>query len=122
MNSTLRNKLSVLVQRRLNMERRGCKRIAPVQRTLCLISASGEVLSLTALVENLSNQGVALLAERPYPLNTFLHLRLVNAAHMFSLEVEMKIVRCSRIGYDQYLLAGPFTRRLLHDEVVPLIL
>jgi hypothetical protein len=122
MNSTLRGKLSVLVQRRLHNERRGSKRIAPVQRTLCLLSAPGEGLPLSGLVENLSNQGVALLAQRPYPLNTMLHLRLVNAAHMFSLEVEMKIVRCSRIGYDQYLIAGPFTRRLLHDEVVPFIL
>ena len=122
MTSILRNKLSVLVQRRLPIERRGSKRIAPVQRTLCLIAAPGEVLPLTALVENLSNQGVALLTQRPYPLNTLLYLRLVNAAHMFSLEVEMKIVRCTRLGYDQYVIAGPFTRRLLHEEVVPFIL
>lgn len=122
MNSTLRGKLSVLVQRRLHNERRGSKRIAPVQRTLCLMSAPGEGLTLTALVENLSNQGIAILAQRPYPLNTILHLRLVNAAHMFSLEVDMKVFRCTRMGYDQYFIAGPFTRRLLHDEIVPFIL
>jgi hypothetical protein len=122
MSSTLRNKLSALVQRRLHAERRGSKRISPVQRTLCLISASGEKESMTGLVDNLSIQGIALLAERPSPPGTILHLRLVNAAHTFSLEVEMKVVRASRMGHDHYLIAGPFTRTLLHEEVVPFIL
>jgi hypothetical protein len=122
MNSTLRSKLSFLVQRRLQIERRGSKRIAPVHRTLCLLSVPGEALTLSGIVENLSQQGIAVLAERPYQLGTFLHLRLVNAAHMFSLEVEIKVVRSARIGYEQYLIAGPFTRPLLHDEVVPFIL
>jgi hypothetical protein len=122
MSSTLRNKLSVLVQRRLHIERRGSKRIAPVHRTLCLISAAGEKESMTGVVDNLSNQGVAIVSDRPYPLGTILYLRLVNAAHVFSLEVEMKVVRANRIGYDHYRIAGPFVRTLRHEEVVPFIL
>lgn len=122
MSSILRNKLSHLVQRRLHSERRGSKRIVPVHRTLCLISASGDTESMTGVVDNLSNQGIALLAERAYPLGALLHLRLVNAAHMFSLEVEMKVVRATRIGYDHYVIAGAFVRTLSHDEVVPFIL
>lgn len=122
MNSTLRNKLSVLVQRRMQIERRSSKRIAPVHRTLCVISTAEEKAILAGVVDNLSNQGIAVMVERPYPLGTILHLRLVNAAHMFSLEAEMKVVRAIRIGYDHYLLGGPFARPLLHEEVVPFIL
>lgn len=120
MNSTLRNKLSVLVQKRRQIERRGSKRIAPVQRTICLISAAGEEV-VTGVVENISNQGVAMLTGRPYPLGSLLHLRLVNAAHMFSVEVQLKVVRSSRCGMDQYVIAGYLTRPLLHEEVVPFI-
>ena len=122
MNSTLRNKLSFLVQKRLQIERRGSKRITPAHRTLCLISAPDEALTHSGIVENLSQQGIAVMEERPYPIGILLHLRLVNAAHMFSLEVEMKVVRSSRIGYDQYLIAGPFTRPLMHEEVIPFII
>ncbi|HTU20995.1 MAG TPA: PilZ domain-containing protein [Gemmataceae bacterium] len=122
MKPSLRNKLSVLIQRRLQNERRGCKRLVPVHRTLCLIQPAGESDWMTAVVDNLSHKGVALLVEREYAPGTVLPVLLVNASHTFSLAVEMKVVRSSRVGHDKYLIAGPFARVLLHDEVVPFIL
>jgi hypothetical protein len=122
MNSSLRNKLSILVQRRLQIERRSSRRVAPAHRTLCLILASGENEQTTAIVENLSNKGIAVLAERAYTPGAILNVLLVNASHTFSLAVEMKVTRSTRIGSDQYLIAGPFARPLSHEEVVPFIL
>ena len=121
MKPSLRNKLSVLIQRRLQIERRGSKRLVPVHRTLCLIPSCGESERTTAVVDNLSQNGVAVLAEREYATGTVLPLLLVNALHTFSLTVEMKVVRSSRVGHDRYLIAGPFARPLLHEEVVPFI-
>ncbi|MGH7225954.1 MAG: hypothetical protein ACRELF_22275, partial [Gemmataceae bacterium] len=90
--------------------------------TLCLIQAAGDSERKTAIVDNLSERGVAMLAEREYAPGTTLPVLLVNAAHTFSLAMEMKVVRSSRLGHDQYLIAGPFARSLLHEEVVPFIL
>ena len=121
MRPSLRNKLSVLIQRRLQIERRGCKRLVPIQRTLCLLPSRGDSEGTTAVVNNLSHKGVAVVAEREYALGTILPVLLVNASHTYSLAVEMKVVRASRLGRDQYLIAGPFARSLLHEEVVPFI-
>ena len=121
MRPSLRNKLSSFIQRRMQIERRGSKRLMPVRRTLCLIRFAEECERMTAVVENLSQKGIAVLSEREYLPGTILSVLLVNASHTFSLAVEMKVVRSSRIGHDQYLIAGPFARSLLHEEVVPFI-
>lgn len=122
MKLSLRNKLSILIQRRIQIERRGSKRLVPVHRTLCLIQPASESERRLAIVENMSQKGVALMAEREYVAGTILSVLLVNAAHTFSLAVEMKVVRSSRLASDQYLIAGPFARLLSHEEVVPFIL
>lgn len=122
MNSSLRNKLSALVQRRLKVERRGVKRIAPTQRTLALLKDGQDGETITAHVHDLSSKGLAVYAGRDYPLGTLLHVILVNAAHTFSVAVEVKIVRVIRESGNGYLLAGPFNRTLAHDEVIPFIL
>lgn len=120
--SALRNKLSLLVQRRLQVERRRSRRLAPVHRPLGLIHSSAGSEPTSARVENVSSQGVAVLAEREYAPGTVLHVLLVNAAHTFSLAVEMKVVRSSRIGPSRYLTAGPFTRPLVYEEMMPFLL
>lgn len=120
MRSTLRKQLSVLVQRRLQIERRRVKRIVPVRRTLCLIGSCGSDAKTTAIVHNLSSTGIAMQDDSHYAPGTILHLLLVNDAHTFSLAVEMNVVRSIPKG-DHYLIAGPFTRHLLHEEVVPFI-
>ena len=119
MKSSLRNRLSVLVQRRLHIERRGSKRLVPIHRALCLLQSRGENERTTAVVDNLSHKGVAVLVDRDYALGTILPVLLVNASHTFSLAVEMTVVRSSRVGSNQYSIAGPFARELLHEEVVP---
>lgn len=122
MKSSLRNKLSVLVQRRLQIERRGGKRVVPIHRTLCQLQASDDSEPATGIVHNLSYKGVAVLSEREYALGTLLRVLLVNDSHTFSLAMDMKVVRSFRNGGTQYLIAGPFTRPLRHEEVVPFFL
>ena len=121
MKSPLRTKLSVLVQRRLQVERRGGKRVKPLHRTLCLLHASNGSERGTAIVQNLSYKGVAMQTEGDYPLGTLLQVLLVNEAHTFSLALEMKVVRSLRIAGDHYLVAGPFARALRHEEILPFI-
>ncbi len=120
MRSSLRKHLSIFVQKRLSIERRGSKRIAPGHHTLCLIPSTGEKRT-AARVQNISHTGVAMQMEQAYAPGTLLRVLLVNEAHTFSLSIELKVVRSLRMG-DQYLVAGTFTRPLLHEEVVPLIL
>jgi hypothetical protein len=121
MRSSLRKQLSILVQKRLHIERRGGKRIVPVRRTLCLMWSPDRVEPTTAIVQNLSHSGIAVQSEDTYATGTLLRLLLVNDAHTFSLAVEMSVVRCVRIG-NHNLIAGPFARALLHQELVPFIL
>jgi len=121
MKSSLRKQLSVFVQRRLQNERRGNKRVVPVHRPHCLIQQSGDDERITALVHNISSTGVAVQAERDYEPDTLLHVLLVNAAHTFSRSMDLNVVRCIRTG-DRYLIAGLFTQPLLHEEVAPFLL
>ena len=120
--SSLRKKLSFLVQRRQQVERRRGKRIAPNHRTIALLYAEGDSEPTMAIVHNLSPKGVAVHAERDYPLDSILHVLLVNASHIFSVAVDLKVVRSIRNGSNAYLIAGPFARSLSHEEVVPFIL
>jgi hypothetical protein len=76
----------------------------------------------TALVQNLSLKGVGVLVERDYEPEITLQVLLVNAWHTAALKAEMKVVRCFRVADHQYFLAGPFTRLLTHDELVPFII
>jgi hypothetical protein len=119
--SALRKPLSLFGQRRMKVERRGGKRVTPARNTLCLIRRPGEDQTSTVVVQNLSFKGIALLADRECPAGTVLGLLLINAAHTFSVEVDLQIVRCFRVAANQYFLAGPFGRALLHDELVPFI-
>jgi hypothetical protein len=120
MKSSVRDHLSIFVQRRRQLERRGSKRIAPVHRTCCLIQSSGEE-QMSALVHNISCQGIALQAEQGYSSGTLLHLLIVNEAHTSSLHVDLNVIRSIRMG-DRYVIAGSFVRPLSHEEVVPFIL
>jgi hypothetical protein len=121
MKSPLRSKLSVLVQRRLQVERRGGKRVRPIHRTVCLFQTSDGSERGTGLVQNLAYKGLAMQAERDYPLGTLLHVLLVNEAHTFSVALEMKVARSFRVAGDHYLVAGPFARALRHEEMLPFI-
>lgn len=119
--SSLRNKLSAFVQRRLQIERRGGKRVAPARHTLCLIRHPGEGAANTAIVHNMSFKGAALFTESEYPAGELLKILLINASHTFSIEVELRIVRSFRATTKQFCVAGPFERPLRHEEVVPFI-
>lgn len=122
MASSLRNQLSALVQRRRHVERRRGKRIAPSHRTFARLHRQGDDKETTSIVHNLSPTGIAVHAECDYPLGTILHVLLVNASHIFSVAVNMKVVRCVRENNRSYLIAGPFERSLEYEELVPFIL
>jgi PilZ domain len=121
MKSQIRSKLWSLVQRRLQVERRRVKRLVPSRRTFCQFQGPGDELATAGSVQDLSLKGAGILAPRNYPPGTSLHLLLVNAAHTFSLTVDLTVIRSSRAANGQYFLAGPFGRELLHDEVVPFV-
>src|SRR5262245_18622952 len=103
MRSSLRKQLSLLVQRRINAERRRSKRIVPIRRTLCLLRSCAIDEWTTAIVQNLSCTGVAVQAEHTYEPGTLLHILLVNDAHTYSLALDMNVVRSTRMG-DLYLI------------------
>jgi hypothetical protein len=119
---SLRSRLSALVQRRLQVERRSGKQITPVQRTLCVLRKEGQDEWTTSVVKNLLLKGIAVAAERSFELGEILHALLVNASHTFSVAVDLKVVRCFRMAENQFFIAGPFTRSLAHEEVVPFII
>jgi hypothetical protein len=119
MKTSLRKHIASFVQRRLLIERRSSKRIVPVHRTLCLIPSTGDEQT-TALVHNISNTGVAVQTDHAYTPGTDLRILLVNEAHTFSLNIDLHIVRCIRMG-EHHVVAGTFARPLSHDEVVPFI-
>lgn len=119
--SALRKPLSLFGQRRVKVERRGGKRVTPARNTLCLIRRTSEDQPSTAVVQNLSLKGIALLTDHEQPAGAVLPLLLINAAHTFSVEVDLRIVRCFRAAANQYFVAGPFERALLHDEMVPFL-
>lgn len=118
---SLQGKLSSLVQRRLQVERRGSRRVTPARQTLCMLHEAGEDERTTAIVHNLSSKGAAVLTERAYPIGALLHVLLVNAEHTFAVERDMKVTRCFR-ATNQYMLAGPFGDSLAHDELAPFVL
>ncbi|HWG44102.1 MAG TPA: PilZ domain-containing protein [Gemmataceae bacterium] len=122
MKASLRSRLSALVQRRIHVERRGGKRVEPMHRTLCLLQMPGETSQTTAIVQNLSLKGIGVHVDREYTVGATLDLLLVNASHTFSVTLELKVVRCFRAAPNLYFVAGPFTRSLRHEEVVPFIL
>jgi hypothetical protein len=122
MMSALRSKLSVLVQRRMRVERRSCKRVVPPCPTICLLQSPDGEQRITGVVHDLSLRGIAVLVDRNYPSGSSLHVLLVNASHTFSVEVDMKVVRCFPSIDERFLVAGPFLRPLLHDEMVPFII
>jgi hypothetical protein len=103
------------------VERRGGKRVVPARHTLGVIRQRGENRTRTASVQELSLKGIALLTDHEYPAGTVLPLLLINAAHTFSVEAELRVIRSFRVSAQQFFVAGSFGRALLHDELVPFI-
>lgn len=118
----MRSQLSVFMQRRLQIERRAFKRVTPVHHTLCLLQAPDEKDWAIAVIQNLSLKGAGVLVEREYAPGTVLRALLVNATHTFSVALELKVARCFRDCGKKYIVAGPFTTPLSHDEIVPLVI
>jgi hypothetical protein len=120
--SPFRTKLPMLVQRRLQVERRSGKRLVPGQKTLCVLQLPGEEARIVGAVQNLSVRGVGILVDRPVPLGTQPHALLINASHTFAVAVDLKIVRLFRVTGGQYFLGAPFYRELSHEEFVPFVM
>ncbi len=122
MELSLLAKITALVKRRLQVERRAAKRLAPGQRTVCLIRPKEDATPLTGLVQNLSVKGIGLLLDGEPPPGTVLRLLLVNGSHTFAVAVEMKVVRSCHIAGSQWFLAGPFVQPLRYEELVPFMM
>jgi hypothetical protein len=122
MTAPLLDRITALMQRRTQRDRREVKRLAPLQRTLCHVQLEGETTSVVATVQNLSLKGIGLLSPRMHPLGSVLSLLLVNASSTFALAVEMTVVRTFPAADNRCFLGGPFTRPLLHGELVPFLI
>ncbi len=121
MKSSLHNQLFALGQPHKKAERRGGRRIVPNEQTVALLRTEDNPEIATALVRNLSAKGVAVLAQRNYPLGTMVHVLFINASHTFSLAAKIEIARSKREGSQLYLIAGSFSQPLQHEQIVPLI-
>jgi hypothetical protein len=121
MKSSLLHKLSSLVQRPRKVERRIGSRITPNSNTLALLRTGESQETTTGYVVDLSAQDAAFLAERDYPPGTILKVLLINSLHTFSLAVDVKVARSTRGSGRMYLIAGPFSQPLQHEQIVPLI-
>jgi hypothetical protein len=115
------NRLTKLVGRR-RAERRFTKRLAPGAMTPCEVQRVGHGTREAAWLHNLSPQGAGLLVEGEYAPGTLVRLLVVNAAHTFALDVEMRVARSHRIISGDYFIGGEFTREVTHQELVPFIL
>ncbi len=121
MKSSLQNQLFALAQPHRKAERRGGRRITPNEQTLALLQTEDNQEISTALVRNLSAKGVAVLAQRNYPLGAVVHVLFINASHTFSLATKIEVARSKREGNQLYLIAGSFSQSLKHEQIVPLI-
>jgi hypothetical protein len=115
-------KLSSLVGRRPRPERREHRRLTPGRLTPCHLSVLGEEGQRPAWVHNLSMRGAGVLTDVEYPIGAKVLILLVNAAHTYSLTIEMKTARCFRVVNGDYFVGGRFTRELTHDELLPFML
>ncbi len=118
----LLQKLSALVGRRNRSERRITKRLFPGAMTPCEIQKVGQEGRQSAWLHNLSCQGAGLLVDNEFAPGTLIRLLMVNAAHTFALNVELRVVRCQRIINGEFFIGGQFTRDVCHQELVPFIL
>jgi hypothetical protein len=115
-------KLSALIGRPKRSERRVSKRIVPGAETPCEVQRVGEETRHSARLHNLSAKGAGLLVDCEYPKGTEVRVLVVNAAHTFALALEMRVARCQRTLNGDFLIGGPFTRAVTHQELVPFIL
>jgi hypothetical protein len=115
-------KITALAQRRLRVERREVKRLSPGQRTVCLIRGGDPSNPHPVSVHNLSVKGAGLIADREYPLGTVLPILLVNGSHTCAVALEMNVVRCFRLVSGHWFVAGPFTRPLNCEELIPFMM
>jgi hypothetical protein len=116
------DRITALMQRRTQRERREVKRLAPLQRTVCHLQGLGEAGAFVVAVQNLSIKGAGLLSPRSYPSGSVVSLLLINASSTFALAVEMTIVRAFPAAGERTFLGGPFTRPLRHDDLVPFLI
>jgi hypothetical protein len=101
-------------------EQRVAQRFCPDRMLTGYIAlTAGE--SISALVQNLSITGVALLSRRPLPSGSEAKVQLVNTAATFSLLVAVRVVRCSPLMTGEYLLGCRFDRALKPGELMPFL-
>jgi hypothetical protein len=102
-------------------ERRGSKRLVPMQITPCQLASTEAPPVGHALIHDLSPRGAGILAESGFEPGAVVSLLLVNANHTYSVSVEYEVIRCTRSPAGTFFMGGRFRRPLEHDELVPFL-
>jgi hypothetical protein len=112
---------SILLTRglRARADRRGARRQMPSQLTPCRITLPDDSCPVGGWLHNLSVKGAGLLLEKPCDAGTAVSILIVNAAHTYSLALEMRVVRCYRVSSGDHFVGGQFDRQLTFDQIVP---
>jgi hypothetical protein len=119
---TIIRKISGLVRKRPAVERRLAKRLTPSALTPCLIRPASPAVGREpepAWIHNLSKTGVGIITPVAVLPGTMIRILMFNAAHMYTVSGEVKVVRCMRVVSGHFLLGGEFTDPLQHDAIVP---
>jgi hypothetical protein len=111
--------MSALFLKQPRENRREVKRHFPGRLSPCLVQKPGEDGKVDASLFDISPKGIALITSKEYLIGALLKVLIVNGSHTFALSVEMTVVRCAHLLNGQYLIGGPFTRYLTHDEMMP---
>jgi hypothetical protein len=100
-------------------ERRSYPRIQPEGLLTCQLRLKDQ--SINAWVQNLSAKSIALLLDRSLPINARLRLVLINEQATFRLDLDIHIIRCSRLVTGDWFVAALFERILTTDELRPFL-
>lgn len=98
-------------------ERRAYVRHRPARRMTCLLGADGPGLS--AVVQNLSARGLALLAAKWIEVGEVVAVRLFNEEMTVCLVVNLRVTRRGTLPNGECFIAGELDRVLEPAELLP---
>jgi hypothetical protein len=80
-----------------------------------------EEAPLLGFLQNLSVGGIGFRVGQAFLSGTRLSLLLINAAHTYSLAVEVEVIRCSASGVWGFYVGGRFCQPIQHEDLIPLL-
>jgi hypothetical protein len=104
------------------LDRRSATRFSPFRMTPCYLTAPAEGIGASALVYNMSAQGVGIVGSPWISPGTVVQVELINAGCTFVLTLDMRVTRVEAASSGGHYLGGQFTRKLTYDELLPFLI